>query len=103
MVRTKTNIALAAVAFVSSISNTPKVHAASASVNVSITFAVAPIDLFNTGAAAPEDVRTCNMVHDKVQRIWSAKTKRPALHCVNVDAMPLIVTPQRTQSLIVRP
>jgi len=78
-------------------------NAASESVGVSITFEVAPADLFKARAIAPEEARSCELLSARVDRIWRTKQKPPAIHCATEKDMPLIGTPQSGNDLIVRP
>ena len=78
-------------------------HAGSASISVSINFAVAPVDLLRARAIAPEAVRSCESLKMKIRDVWTDQKRQPTLDCVLPENVPLIVTSLNGPDLIVRP
>jgi len=77
--------------------------AASGSVGVSLTFSVAPANLFRAAAISPQDVRACEAMKSRIDARWAGQSRSPSLTCDSGDAMPLIVTDLNIATLIVRP
>jgi len=80
-----------------------QVQAASSSVGVSITFAVAPADLYLDRNIEPATVRTCESLKARVETEWRAKNRKPIVRCASRSSMPLIVTDESGDALVVRP
>ena len=78
-------------------------QAGSASVGVSLSFDVAPVQLILGLNLPPQAVRSCKTTVSSIDALWSGRAKRPTLSCRSQKEMPLIVTATSGPALIARP
>jgi len=103
MTRTKMLRKVSAVLAISLAGASLDVRADTASVGVSITFEIAPIEIIRNRTIVPAKVRTCEALKAKISGLWAQKTRRPTVACTSQTAMPLIATEATKGALIVRP
>lgn len=103
MIWTNKRTVVATLVALCSVSGLATTQANSASVDLSITFEVAPASLLRARAISPGDVRSCESMELKVEALWANATKRPALDCLSPENAPLIVTSLSGPGLIARP
>ena len=78
-------------------------QAGSASIGVSLSFDVAPVQLILGLNLPPKAVRSCNSTVSIIDEAWKGRTKRPAISCQSPKDMPLVVTASSGSALIARP